>query len=91
METTQSPPSPTPTNSADLKSPWTDQYGEYDVANIMLGLSICAVIGLSGYATVVKGQVFDPQALGVGLASLITALGVYRWGDSKTKRPDDGH
>ena len=77
----------------DNKSAWTDQYGEYDIANIAVGFAVFSLVALQYYAVVVQGKPFDPQGLGVGLGSIITSLGIYRWCDSKAQRPkdQDGH
>jgi len=66
----------------------TDTHGEFDVAQIMLPVSILGMLFLSGWATIVNKQAFDANQLGIGVGAIIAALGAYKWGDSKQQRPD---
>ena len=62
----------------------TDDHGQFDVAQIMVPVASLAMIALDAYAVIVRGQAFDAAQLGTGIAAVIGALGVYKWGD---KRP----
>lgn len=70
-----------------LREALTDNHGEFDVVQIVLPIAVLGMLGLSAWSVVVNKQPFDGNQLGVGIGAVISALGVYKWGDSKTPRP----
>jgi hypothetical protein len=74
-----------------LQQALTDAHGEFDVAQIGVGVAIFGMLGLAGYSLVASAShTLDFGQLGTGLAAVIGALGVYKWGDSKTQRGGNG-
>lgn len=70
---------------AGLKEWFTDGKGRADEMAGLAILSMLTFLALEIYAVVVKGQVFDPQAFGIGLGGALSAtaagLGLKAWGE----------
>lgn len=70
-----------------VRSVLTDDKGEFDTGRILAPIAVAGMLLLNGWAVVVNVQHFDPQALGVGIGSVLGGLAAYLWGD---KRPTPG-
>lgn len=70
----------------DVRSPWTDNHGNFDIANIGVAFAIVSIIGLAWFLAF-KDKPVNLQDIGVSIAAIIAALGAYKWGDSKQAPP----
>lgn len=64
----------------------TDDHGEFDVAQIGVAVAIFGITGLAYWARYL-GQQINFMELGTGIAAVIGALGVYKWGDKRPTPP----
>lgn len=65
------------------RAPFTDHDENFDGGAMFAALSVAALIALSAYAVVVRGQPFNPAELGMGIGSVLGGWAVYKWGDSR--------
>lgn len=62
---------------------FTDNFGRKEITNVLVAIAVVSLIAISGFDVFKNKHDFKPQELGTGIAAIIAALGVYRWGDSK--------
>lgn len=75
--------------AARARSPFTDNHGNYDIGNIGVAVAVVSILGLTWFLAW-HDKPISLQDVGVSIAAIITALGAYKWGDSKQSRPPGG-
>jgi hypothetical protein len=73
------------------KAPFTDPDGNFDGGSIWVAVSVFALIALSAYSVVFKGQPFNPAELGMGVGSVLGGWAFYKWGDSRDRSRHHRH
>jgi len=69
-----------------LRSALTDDNNEFDVAQIGVAVAVFGMMGLAAWQ-LSQGKALDFMQLGSGIAAIIGALGVYKWGDKRPQPP----
>lgn len=70
-----------------IKSTLTDNYGEFDVGQILAPVAVVGMLGLEAWAIVVNHQAFSANDLGIGIGAVLTGLAAWKFGDAKSPRP----
>ena len=55
----------------------------WDLGRVQGTIAFATYLVYAGWAYVVKGQVFDPQAVGIGIAALMAGYGGMIWAKGK--------